>query len=198
MHRLHGFRLTRSVRCHKIEGMDKETLIQWERELQAEHQRTERQLTHVRALLADLIGAMAKRPITTNLNRVVGARRRHPTQNDVAADTTVSILRQLGEPVNRQILFDLVVGQGLKFGGQNPINTYGAILSRDARFVRTGMRGVWGLKEWVQRETAPVEESRPSLSSDAAVPEPVDGPALDAGGPPGSSGFDSQLRHQEG
>lgn len=177
--------------------MDKETLTQWVRELQSTQERTERQLAHVRALLDDLSDDGPR--LTVMGGPTITIRRRSPTQNDVAADTTNSILKRLGKPTSRQVLYDMVVAQGLTFGGQNPINTYGAILSRDNRFESIpGMRGMWGLSEWAQKGTAPVEESRPSLSSDGAVPESVDGATLEVVEPPGPSGFEPPLRHPEG
>ena len=180
--------------------MDKETLSLWESELLATQERTERQLDHVRALLAEFVGAAVGVVVGAAIinPQALTRRRRSPTQNDVAADTTVFILKKSMRPMNRTELFDMVVAEGLTFGGKTPVNTYGAILSRDDRFIKTGARGVWGLSEWVQRETAPVEESRPSLSSDVAVPESVDGATLEVVRPPGPSGFNSPLRHQEG
>lgn len=170
--------------------MDLATLTRWERELLEIQARVERQLVHVRALLADL---SVESPPASPADRT-----RSSTINDRAADATYILLAELGTPTNRQYLYERIVAQGFEFGGKNPINTYGAILSRDERFTPIGARGSWGLSEWEQRGTAPIEESRPSLSSDAAVPESVDGPALDAGGLPSPSGFDPPLRYQEG
>ena len=165
-----------------------QTLRRWEQELVTTQQRADRQLAHVRALLADWPGDPTPTPSS----------RRSKTQNDVAADVTYGVLKDLGAPTDRKNLYTHLLAQGFVFTGKSPINTFGAILSRDSRFETTGVRGSWGLSEWAQREAAPVEESRPSLLNDAAVPEPVDGPALDAGGLPSPSGFESPLRHQNG
>lgn len=172
--------------------MDVQTLRLWEQELVATQQRADRQLAHVRALLADCTGDPTPTPTPTPSSR------RSKTQNEVAADATYGELKDLGAPIDRKNLYDHLLAQGFAFAGRNPINAFGAILSRDSRFETTGVRGSWGLSEWTQREAALVEESRPSLLNDAAVPEPVDGPALDAGGLPSPSGFETPLRHQQG
>ena len=161
----------------------------WEQELVTAQQRTDRQLAHVRALLADCLGDPTPTPMPSS--------RHSKTQNDDAADVTYGVLKDSGAPLDRKNLYHHLLAQGFVFAGKTPINTFGAILSRDSRFETTGVRGSWGLSEWAQREAAPVEESRPSLLNDAAVPEPVDGPALDAGGLPSPSGFETPLRYQQ-
>ena len=143
--------------------MDREILLKWEQQLLEKQQHTEHLLKHVRALLEE---------IPTEDGQLSAPRtRRSNARNQAAADATYKELTERGEPTERGVLFDVLVEQGFRFGGQTPINTYGAILSRDARFQPAGRRGFWELVEWEQERTTSVEASRPFLLNNAAVTE---------------------------
>ena len=61
---------------------------------------------------------------------------------------TVEIYNILCEerPLHRRDLLDRVRSLGIYVGGENPMNTFGAYLSQDKRFVSVG-KGVWTLVE---------------------------------------------------
>lgn len=49
-------------------------------------------------------------------------------------------------PLHRSVLLDRVRSRGVYVGGDNPMNSFGAYLSQDKRFVSVG-KGVWTLVE---------------------------------------------------
>ena len=144
--------------------MDKKSLIKWRDQLVQAQERTTRQLQHIEALLVDF-------PEETQQSRTVRQPSSAATQNSEAATTAYEILKEAGGPTHRNDLFQRVTDRGFSFGGVNPENTFGAILSRDLRFKTAGRKGWWDLVERTEPSKGPTEDVIPSLLGDAAVTE---------------------------
>ena len=131
--------------------LDRTILESWEKDLLAENERVARQLAHVRGLLADLPAA--------GESQVPGRRTRGTAaQTSEAGDAVNRLLAAVGQPTNRQIIYEALLAEGIRFGGVDGMNTFSAVLSRDPRFVpvRSQGRGIWGLAVWTDEE--PVDE----------------------------------------
>ena len=138
--------------------MEKKTLLKWLDQLQEAQERTTRQLEHVKALLEDFPEETEHSVRTTRQSRTA-------IQNSEAATCASEILNILGGPTHRNDLFQRVSERGFRFGGVNPENTFGAILSRDRRFKTAGRKGWWDL---VERDEPgkQLDESSMSISLD--------------------------------
>ena len=121
-----------------------------------EQERTTRQLEHVIALLDDF-------PEETEQAHRIRQPSRASIQNGEAATTAFEILREVGEPIHRSDLFQRVADRGFNFGGVNPENTFGAILSRDPRFKTAGRKGWWDLTQRRESKHQSAEETLPTL-----------------------------------
>lgn len=66
-------------------------------------------------------------------------------QAQALRDSIYEILSE-EHPLHRRTIHDRLILRGVKVGGQDPVNTVGAHLSRDARFRNVG-RGEWDLDE---------------------------------------------------
>ena len=73
----------------------------------------------------------------------VTATKTSPTLNEAAC----AILRSIGKPVHRKILYAKLTESGVRIAGQDPVGNMTAHFSHDARFDSFG-DGLWGLVEW--------------------------------------------------
>ena len=144
--------------------MEKKKLIEWRDQLLDAQERTARQLEHIKALLDDFPEESLQ--VTRS-----GRQSRTSLQNEEAATTAFEILQEVGESLHRSDLFQRVVDRGFGFGGVNPENTFGAILSRDPRFKTAGRKGWWDLVETGETGKPKAEDAFHSLLGDAAVTE---------------------------
>ena len=119
--------------------MDRELLLRWKVELTGDLERIDRQLTHIRALIAE-VGGDEEGP--------AGARKYRNSKHFEASNAAYEVLCQRGRSMHRDELFGVVCGLGFSFYGRNPLNIFSSILSYDGRLRRGSPRGVWGLLEW--------------------------------------------------
>ena len=117
--------------------MDRGLLLRWKIELVEELGRLDRELAHVRALIAEL-----------GEDGPVGVRKYRKSKYFEASKAAYETLCQRGKSMHRDELFGLVCGLGFSFNGRNPLNTFSSVMSYDGRFRRGSSRGLWELVEW--------------------------------------------------
>ena len=113
-------------------------------------------------------------PAATPINKVIArvldeAQQKAATQRKITqADVAENVLRQKGVPMPTEQFMEAAIKAGAGVGGNNPINNFRSVLSRDNRF-ESIMRE--GLYFWWLKDTA-----LPSGWNEATGPDLLDGP----------------------